>query len=62
MMEFKEKRTYSEWRRTYEDENGIRILDDDGERQIYKEGRCDEQITYKEALKYLLVCTINVKF
>ena len=56
--EVTELRTYLEWVPTYERLNGIRILDPDGYRRIFNEGKADTPMTYKQACEYLILNTI----
>ena len=53
-----DKKVYYDWRKKYEIENKLRIADDDGCRTLHKENRLSELMTYNEALRYLLTCTV----
>lgn len=51
---------WAEWLKVFEEE-GVVIMDDDGGRQLYREGRYEEPITREEANSLLMICTCMFK-
>jgi hypothetical protein len=52
-------KTYKEWCKIFCEEGpGTKIMDDDGGRALYSEGRLDEPLTRQEAFQYFCHCTV----
>lgn len=49
-------KTWDEWKKIFQ-EQGYIIMDDDGGRSLYSQGRIDEKISKEEATKLLMICT-----
>jgi hypothetical protein len=58
-----ELKKYSEWCTIFQKESDTIIIDDDGGRQLQKEGRLGELLTRQEAFSYFVHCTamFNIK-
>lgn len=58
--ELEDKRVWTDWREVFVEE-GYTIMDDDGGRALYSEGRYEEEITEQEARRYLGRCTVMIR-
>lgn len=56
-----ELKTYSEWCPILEKENSMKILDDDGGRQLERENKLNNKITKQEAFNYFIINTVEMK-
>lgn len=55
----REMKTYSEWTKLFMEESNCRIIDDDGARSLYRNGRFNELITADEAYHLFIGCTME---
>lgn len=55
-----EMKKWTDWLKVFEEEGSV-VMDDDGGRQLYREGRYDEPITREEANSLLMICTCMFK-
>lgn len=53
-----ELKLYSEWCKILEGEQGVKVLDDDGGRLLYRENKFNVPLTREEAGKYFCMNTI----
>jgi hypothetical protein len=51
-------KTYVEWLPIFEAENNMKVIDNDGARNLQYEGRLDELLTKQEAFRYFICCTM----
>ena len=51
--------TYKEWCPILEQENNMKILDDDGYNQLKRDKKTEDKLTRQEASNYFMMCTVE---
>lgn len=54
-----EMKTYDEWKKVWQKENKIKIIDDNGAIELADKDMLDALMNYKEACEYLIKCTVS---